>query len=418
MPIAESAVLICTVGGSPAPVIFGIQAHAAAAVLFVCSEGSAPSVEEQILPALTNKPIWRRLILADEQNLLSCVTDIRSELARTLDAWALPRDTPLLGDFTGGTKVMSAALVMALMETNVQFTYTGGGRRSKNGLGIVQDGEEHLVAMVNPWEALSFVPIQQLTDAFNNYQFYEAEKLARSIAAHDVRPDFFLAFAALANAYALWDSFRYAEAAPLFAHALLQIKKYASGSMEPLIRHMQRNAIELKTTDDELNAFLRCRKLCPRYLRDILANALRRKEQGRHDDAVARLYSVLEKAAKITLLSDYEVDTSALRPEQLPKPILASLSPLMGHDGSLQLPLFRAYQLLADLGHPLGLRFMEHKQQLNQLLHARNFSLLAHGFAPISEENCTQLQKIIFAFLNIAESNLPVFPKIKTSDIK
>lgn len=418
MPIAEPVLLICTVGGSPAPVIFSIQAHAPAAVLFVCSEGSAPSVEEQILPALTEAPAWRCFILADEQNLLSCVTDIRAELGRTLEAWNLPRDTPLLADFTGGTKVMSAALVMALMENNVQFTYTGGGRRSKNGLGTVQDGEEQIVALVNPWVALSFVPIQQMTDAFNNYQFNEAEKLARSIAAHGVRADFFLAFAEISNAYALWDGFRHAEAAPLFAQALLKVKAHASSSVTPLIKHMQLNCTALQTTADELRNFLHGSSPCPGYLQDILANALRRKEQGRYDDAVARLYSVLEKTAKITLLCDYGIDTSALRQEQLPKHILESTHPLMGHDGSLQLPLFRAYQLLAELGHPLGLRFTEYEQQLSLLLRARNFSLLAHGFDPISEDTCTRLQKIIYEFLNISESSLPSFPKLKASDIK
>ena len=418
MPTAESVILVCTVGGSPAPIIFGINEHAPTSILFICSQGSAPSVEEQILPALARQPSWRRLILTDEQDLLSCVTDIRSELVRTLDAWDLPRDTPLLGDFTGGTKVMSAALVMAMMETNVQFTYTGGGRRSKNGLGIVQNGEEHLMSMVNPWEALSYVPIQQLADAFNNYQFHEAETLARKIAAHGVRQDFFSAFAELSRAYALWDSFRHTEAVHQFAQGLLKVKKYASSAMTPLIQQILLNETELQTTESELKGFLRDHKPCPSYLRDLLANAFRRKEQGRYDDAVARLYSVLEKAAKITLLSDYNVDTSALRPEQLPKHIFESTSPLMGHDGSLQLPLFRAYQLLAELGHPLGLRFMKHEKQVSLLLHARNFSLLAHGFGRIEEETCTQLQKIIFAFLNVSENSLPVFPKITTLDIK
>ena len=417
MPIAEAVVLVCTVGGSPAPIIFGINAHTPAFILFICSQGSAPSVEEQILPALIRQPSWRRLILTDEQNLLSCVTDIRSELVRTLDEWALPHDTPLLGDFTGGTKVMSAALVMAMMETNVQFIYTGGGNRSKNGLGIVQNGEEHLISMVNPWEALSYVPIQQMADAFNSYQFHEAEKLARKVAAHGVRQGFFLAFAELSRAYSLWDSFRHTEAVPQFAQGLLKVKKYASSAMTPFIQQILLNETELQTAESELKGFLRDRKPCPSYLCDILANALRRKEQGRYDDTVARLYSVLEKAAKITLLSDYNVDTSALHPEQLPKHVLESTSPLMGHDGSLQLPLFKAYQLLAELGHPLGLHFMEHEKQLSMLLHARNFSLLAHGFEPISEENCSQIQDIIFTFLNFSEDALPTFPKIKASDI-
>ena len=142
LPI-DPGILICTVGGSPAPVIHGIRSHRPEHVLFVCSRASVPSVKEQILPALDFLPEWNILPLPNEQDLLSCVMEIRACITAFLDARHLPADTALLGDFTGGTKVMSAALVMALMERNVQFTYTGGGQRSKDGLGVVRDGEGH-----------------------------------------------------------------------------------------------------------------------------------------------------------------------------------------------------------------------------------------------------------------------------------
>lgn len=418
MNSTKPALLVCTVGGSPAPIICGLKSHNPKHVLFVCSQGSAVSVKEQILPSLEKMPAWRLLILSDEQNLLACVTDIRSGLANALEAWAMPNDVAMLGDFTGGTKVMSAALVLALMENNVQFTYIGGGVRSKNGLGIVQDGEERLLSLVNPWEALSFVHVQQLTDAFNSYHFKEAEHLAHVIAAHGIHTDFFSAFASLARAYALWDGFQYKESIELFEASLPAVERCASTSLKSLLDEMYGNAARLKATAFELTDFLHKQKPCPEYFRDLLANALRRKEQGRYDDAVARLYSLLEKTAKVALLCDCAMDTSALLPEQLPPQFRENCTHLTEQNGTIFIPLYKAYQLLACLNHPLGLSFMKQEEKLNALLHARNFSLLAHGFEPISENVCTQLQTIVFDFLTMREEDLVRFPKLTASALK
>ena len=418
MSIAEPPLLVCSVGGSPAPIIHGIRAHKPGHVLFICSDASASSVKEQILPALDAIFQWRIQTLADEQDLLSCVMDIQTGLAKTLEAWDMPDGVALIGDFTGGTKVMSAALVMALMERNVQFAYTGGGQRAKNGLGIVQDGEERLMHLANPWRILAFPHIQRLADTFNAGQFHEAEKLARRITERGLHPAFFTALATLSRAYALWDGFRYAEAARLFEQALALMEKEALPALASFIKNVEANALTLKTAAAELAGFLEHRRPCPHYLHDLAANALRREAQGRYDDAAARLYSLLEKAAKTALLCDYGLDTSSLTPEALPQDFLRETPPLISHDGVMQLPLFRAYQLLAALKHPLGLRFMEHQESLKTLLQTRNASLLAHGFDPVSETACAQLRHIALAFLDISPDTLTKFPKLTAADLK
>jgi len=418
MPTVDPIVLVCSVGGSPAPVIHSLSEHKPSFVLFVCSASSVPAVEEQILAAADLQPRKRILVLSNEQDLLSCVMDIRAGVTETLGDWGLAPDCALLGDFTGGTKVMSAALVMALMERNVQFTYIGGGQRTKDGLGIVRDGEECLMRLANPWQVLAFAHIQQLADAFNAFQFHEAEKLARLIAEHGVRPRFFEALAVLCHAYALWDGFRYAEAVELFEPALLKLEAEADASLENFCAKARQNCLALKTAAAELDGFMEHRAPCPGYLRDLAANALRREQLGHYDDAVARLYSLLEKAAKVALFCDYGLDTSCLAPEELPQSFLDSSSPIVGHDGCLQLPLFRAYLLLASLKHPLGLRFMEHQDALKELLQARNSSLLAHGFEPVPAESCAELRKLVLDFLGMDKRELICFPILKAEALK
>ncbi|WP_458400089.1 TIGR02710 family CRISPR-associated CARF protein [Mailhella sp.] len=418
MPTIDPIVLVCSVGGSPAPVIHSLSEHKPSFVLFVCSVSSVPAVEEQILASVDFQPRKRILVLSNEQDLLACVMDIRTGVTEALEDWGLAPDSALLGDFTGGTKVMSAALVMALMERNVQFTYIGGGLRTKDGLGIVQDGEERLMRLANPWQVLAFAHIQQLADAFSSCQFQEAEKLARLIAEHGVRPRFFEALADLCHAYALWDGFQYAEAAEVFEPALLNLEAEAGASLENFCTKARQNGLALKTAAAELADFMEHHAPCPGYLRDLAANALRREQQGHYDDAVARLYSLLEKAAKIALLCDYGLDTSCIAPEELPQSFLDSSSPIIGHGGCLQLPLFRAYLLLASLKHPLGLRFMEYQETLKALLQARNSSLLAHGFEPVSGETCAELRKLVLDFLDMDKRELICFPILKAEALK
>lgn len=417
MLTADPMVLVCSVGGSPAPVIYGLSEHKPDYVLFICSASSASAVEEQILPSLDFLPQTRVLNLANEQDLLACVVDIRTGTRQALDAWGLPADCALLADFTGGTKVMSAALVMALMEYKVQFTYIGGAQRTKGGLGIVQGGHERLMRLANPWQALASAHIRQIVDAFNACQFQQAEKEARLVASRHVRPVFFAALADLFHAYALWDGFLHEDAAELFPQALARLQRHASPALSPLCEKFKANSLALKTAADEYAAFMERRSPCPNYLCDLVANALRREKYGYYDDAVARLYSVLEKNARMTLWCEYGFNTSALDLKKLPPAFLKEYTPPVSHDGFFQIPLFRAYQLLLCLKHPLGLKFMEQQDMLKDLLNARNLSLLAHGFQPVTRETCVKMKKCVLKFLDISESALTLFPVLTVNTL-
>ena len=154
---------------------------------------------------------------------------------------------------------------------------------------------------------------------------------------------------------------------------------------------------------------------CPAALRDLAANALRREEQGRFDDASARYYSLLEKGAKVELASRYGIDTSNVKPELLPASFLEETTLVPSHDGRLQLPLFKAYLLLACLNNPLGLAFIQHKERLEQVLRIRNSSLLAHGFSPVDADTCGELRSLVFTFLDIRQDSLPLFPTLDTT---
>lgn len=416
----ESNIFVCTVGGSPAPIIFSLQQHAPGHVLFVCSASSASAVTEQILPALPDS--GRQLVstvevLHNEQDLLACVRDIRAAVERARTAWRMP-SASLLADFTGGTKVMSAALVLALMEYDVSFTYIGGGQRSKQGLGTVIDGEERVMQLANPWDVLAFSPVQQLADAFNSCQFVMAARLAADLAAKSDQCAFFQALALLCEGYAAWDGFDYSKAQALFPEALSQLAAAAPARLSAFLDCARENGTALHAAAADLAACEQHRSPCPAYLRDLAANALRREQQGRYDDAVARCYCLLEKAARTELACRFGIDTSNVRLDQLPEDFCREAPLAVSHDGRIKLPLFRAYRLLAWLHNPLGQTFMEHQDQLAAVLAARNSSLLAHGFSPVSASLCKELRMLVLQFLHLDESSLPSFPTLDPALLK
>ena len=124
-------------------------------------------------------------------------------------------------------------------------------------------------------------------------------------------------------------------------------------------------------------------KRTPARLWDLWLNAQRRAAQGRYDDAVARGYRLLEWTAQ-WLLGTVGVDTSDLRPEQIPESISVAANP----DGKRQAGLRVAWALAA---HHLGgdvARFVgaEDSHMLDQL-RKRNYSILAHGDQPIAAQD-------------------------------
>jgi len=103
--------LICTVGGTPEPIIATIRHWKPARVQFIASEGTrkdAGAVAE--VPDLLQPGSWDMMVLADAQDFSDCVRRMRS-LDEQVTAWRQKGPAyDVIADFTGGTKCMSAAL--------------------------------------------------------------------------------------------------------------------------------------------------------------------------------------------------------------------------------------------------------------------------------------------------------------------
>ena len=128
----------------------------------------------------------------------------------------------------------------------------------------------------------------------------------------------------------------------------------------------------------------------PARIYDLWLNALRRSHQGRYDDAVARVYRVIEWIAQWLLHKEFSVETSDLPSEFIPEGIIIHPD----HHGKLRAPLSLAWKLVEHKSQgALGDYVRQNSMALMTPLEIRNKSILAHNFRPVDKDSWNLVQK-------------------------
>lgn len=152
---------------------------------------------------------------------------------------------------------------------------------------------------------------------------------------------------------------------------------------------------------------------------DLLVNADRRIDQGRYDDAVARLYRLCEYVAQVRFRRRFGIPKDDNPTSKVPIEALAAQAPNLARDlqsrktltaGRLDLGLRDAIHALAEAGDEIG-RLMNERYEgtgavsrtprgkLGEFLDRRNQSLLAHGSVPVPETTARELREEVAAIL-------------------
>lgn len=416
--------LLISVGGTPEPIAYSINHHRPEKVIFFASQSSRGEIQSKVRPLVGHPWADQEIITtSDPQDLTGCMEALVASLHDKLAVLGLTVED-LLVDYTGGTKTMSAALVLATIHEPVRYSYVGGRVRTKEGLGVVLDGSEAVVTSHNPWDVLAVDLRRRLSRQFNHGRFAEARETAAEAFAR-VGPrlhGFYGQCIKLCEAYQAWSGFQYVQAQPLLEQAVSELGKYADASGEESLRRF----VHQLEQDRE-----RLRRLVPAFrsvqkstvsadveglhglIVDLVAHAIRTVRLARRaDDGVARLYSAVEKLAKVELAAK-GINNSAAGPEQIPEALRAVYLQkyIDPESGALKFGLRASYELLEALGHPLGLRYRDHAPELDKLLGVRNGSLMVHGWTPIKDETFERMLEIILIFLNIEETELPALPR-------
>ncbi|MFZ5751825.1 MAG: TIGR02710 family CRISPR-associated CARF protein [Pseudomonadota bacterium] len=394
-------VLVLTVGGSPQPLRSAIEARAWDRVIFIVSDGSdgkessRPNVEDPEIDYDKKKglrgPGLRHVPACPKDIAIMPVPpdDLDRALALTdqVLAGVLKQGAAVTVNYTGGTKTMTVALVLAASaREGVRIEFMAGERPD---LVRVRDGTEKPVEM--PGHLLGLANLFSLARAEVKRRAYGAalavvgqiEQGLRDAAGGPTKPP--QGWRSRASAWAEW--LRLLDAWDRFD---------VSGAWDRLGTAQQSNAqwaAALAQVDaDRLKALADERKAGagPLLCEDLWLNALRRADLGLYDDAIARLYRLAEAAVQARLRLCHDIpDTGAVPVARLPAALRAGCKVKPDRrTGAVvaELPLFRALELLAHLdpADPLvavwprdGNRFATPDWQA-----ARNRSILAHGFRP------------------------------------
>lgn len=402
--------LLCSVGGSPEPILHTLRTLRPACVAYVCSVGSRANAEA-IQAQLDFSPVADYLELTTHEELGPCYAELRAWLPGWLASQTLAPDDVTV-DYTGGTKTMSAALVLAATEVFSNFSYVGGAQRDQAGTGIVLSGHERIHYQANPWRELAVRELDHAATLWATQQYEAVAALlrrAKGQVPREQRPAFdrIIDLArALSNRLDLQLP-KAAQALRKLADKLVNQPPPSSASTEKshtvLLDFCQRAAVRFAGS-----AALQGPATDPRaQLRELLDNALLTARLGRHDDAAARLYRALELFGQneLSRLTDGAFYLGRLKTETIP-PALADFS-LFAVTNGLEaaqrgMALENIYRALAHLKHPAGQRAVTDfdgpvslKTPWRQATQRRNQSILAHGLQPVGQEGFETLAALV-----------------------
>jgi CRISPR-associated protein (TIGR02710 family) len=421
--------LVLTVGGGLDPVIYSIlQEPRPDRVVFVCSEESACSVSPPqsesshgILGACAEKGFVLsegqidRLVLTNPQQLGVCIEEMERYLAPRAADWFNRPDGAVTVDATGGTKCMSMAAALVARRWPCTIRYVGGTSRTEGGLGSVEANHETRIDSFNPLDALGYQLIEDALTLASKMNFESARLLLdpkhpmllpaakRSVAA----------LSHLLKMFADWDRFDHRSALNGADSLDKNLDDLQTVLSDEAFRGVRKHREQWK---ERLTILASAAGPSRDLVEDLLANANRRIQEGRFDDAAARLYRAVEALAQWILKIDLGIDTGHVLPEQLPADF---------YEESLTEPrklgLQDAYRLLLHFDHPTGRAFVSNrliadKDNSRSPLVARNSSILAHGFSSIGEKACRSLWAAVNSLAEasgIAAGQLIEFPVLE-----
>lgn len=410
--------MIISVGGTPEPIIKSIDNYKPDLVYFMPSQSSITQIGEITAKTGISPAQIKTKIVGDHQNLVSAfktASEIIKETKEDYEIWI---------DYTGGTKSMSAGLVIAGLNEGCKFVYVGAVNdkgRNKEGLGIVKGGFEDVLPQANPYELFAKPETGRAFDLFNRYQFVAAlnnfdsalEKIQDEGEKERLR-----ILRELTDAYSSWDKFKIFKTRK---ESLIKILKKNLSDLRKIYKISGEKEHEFVKQIEKNIEFLKLRFEDERYvIADLLNNASRRIEEGKYDDAVARLYRLIELIAQTRLKELGLIDEKKLKDNRVFAIILRDLEKKLDKEaiekykkgqrqedlnkGVIKIGLSKDYELLADLDDEFGKKFIEESKEaenLQNLLNARNNSILAHGLEPVERKTATELFEKVEAYAKI-----------------
>lgn len=408
--------MIVSLGGSPEPLIKTLTEQKPALVCFLASQASVDfvgTIKQAVAQPGVTFTRDHKVLVDDPDDLAHCY-----QKALACADWVSAQGisaTEVIVDYTGGTKTMSAAVVLATVSRGFRFSYVGGTQRTKGGVGIVESGSEVIHIGVNPWDLFAVQERQHLARHFNSYQFTACRTLIQEVTGRlsAEEKQRFDVLKVLVDGYEAWERFKHSAGLTCLEKGLAEFRKlvnvHAAGFLGSLRNTLEQNIAFLRSLQGERPD---PKKLHPLLLSDLLANAKRRIEEGKFDDAAARLYRLVEMMGQFEVQQLCGAETGNFPLDEIPETLREDFVRRYHDekDKKIKLPLEATYRVLQEKGNETGRRFFQEQGRFSNLQQARNHSILAHGMIPLEEKRVMELLEFVTTLMPMQDE--PRFPKL------
>jgi CRISPR-associated protein (TIGR02710 family) len=316
-------------------------------------------------------------------------------------------NSEILLDATGGATPLRVGAALAAMMRNVKIVhqrvrqdrYAGGGWDRYTSEDI------ELLPMGNPMEDTGLLREGQAVELFNMRDYSAASLVFEDVLDKVVgveRSHYYSGLVRLAKGYGAWDVADYAAA---LEHLSAAKKDLGVDFEDPALAD---RSLALLNRLGENQPFLgRLRRKGRGHLSlekvvDMIENARRRiVDQRRYDDGVARLYRSVEMWHQWRLLSLYSIETETVNWERVDKDVQERFLELVQRK---TLPEGLGLRHARTLDHLLSGKDPEEDDAAFQnLLSARNSSILAHGVDPIGQRTAEKFLHHLDTLVTVPE---------------
>ncbi|ARU61776.1 CRISPR-associated protein [Tumebacillus avium] len=320
----------------------------------------------------------------------------------TLLQTAHPHATIII-DITGGTKSMSAAGAMVASDLNLEVSVVTGVRTNLEKVDALSEARLQNYGVIE----LSR-DIKRIQERFACRDYPAAVELcsevlrdadrksSREVEEMQLIPNL-EKLQKFANAFKEWDEFEHDKAVDL-----LQI--------------IGRDAVEWKIFGEKVATAKRLmqgyyqdrtraveKKVGFEVVYDLFFNAVRRGEQQKFDDAVARLYRTLEVLEQVLLINRHGIRTKYVFVSELEGKVSSDLKGVLGkkcdENGVFESALQDSFTILQELDVELRSFIEARMKTMCNLLGDRNNSILAHGFTRVEGQAFQKFQKFVYEYL-------------------
>lgn len=410
--------LLLAIQADPTSAISILQQLTPEMVCFFLHDSHKHIVESAVHPALSHMPKrWDWILTPDPESFPACHKALARNLGALLANWNVaPGELAI--DLTGAPPGMASAMTLVGFPFSTQFFLFPPTQISDPQGSADSDSRRSSPSDVseNPWDEEA-PRIRQEACAHFNHGSYDVAARAFHTLEHRISgglKPFYRALADIAHGYGLWDQWLYRSAWEKLKSGIkaLELTSVWGGppGMDRLIKSLKGNLTFLE------RVVLDVKEIKPTVGVDLLAWAKRRGDRGRDLETATRiLLRALEAFAQSRLSTRFHLKSWDVNLDQLPQNLQESYRTryLNEIDGKYRLPLYAQYQALAELGDPMGQRFITDWPKMKSLFDAADHALLGYGFEAIKPERFHQLYELVLKLTGCTPLEFPVFPSLK-----